>query len=268
MYRYSQVHEADKEIEKDLDKIREAISGKEFTALYLYGAYGKGEGGFVNGEPVNDYDILLVGGSKSLAKNIQRVETSIEVEVFHVESLDGIKCTQQWFEIKYGSQLLFGRPIELPEWQPYEIEYADAIESLNKRTLSMLVAKHEMMKDEPDLFKIVTQISKMIIALGDAVLIKRGQFNPSYRTRLLMLQLDGIRGFYEIAVNHKLFGETELNKDEIWGMWNEIRKMYREYILVNQIKTEYSDMLINFDERVSKEALAGLLEALGAKRWL
>ncbi len=267
MYKYSQVNGADEVIQEHLNKIMNATGKKKFESLVLFGAYGKGEGGFVNGEPVNDYDILLVGGSKTLAKAIGKVELPIKVEVTHFDKLPTI-CNQQMYEIKYGSTHLLGKRLELPEWEPYDISYADAILSLDKRVLSMLVGKYEMMKEEPDYRKVSTQVGKMIIALGDAILIKRGHFSPSYRTRALMLNQDAIRDLYYFAVEFKLLGTPELNPDQVWALWNEARATFRNYIIENQVTTDYGEMLINFDERIEPDTFKSLLEALGAGDWL
>jgi hypothetical protein len=268
MYKYSQIADADGVVSKHMEKLVSAIEGKEFESLVLYGSYGKGEGGFVNGSPVNDYDILLVGGDVRLEADLRSTDVPIEVEVLHVDSVKDWPCSQQSYEIKYGSQLLAGKPLELPDWKEYDIPYADALESLNKRVLSMLVGKYEMMKEEPDYYKVQTQIGKMILALGDAVLLKRGVFNPSYRSRLLMLGEDNIVPYYAVAVSHKLFGIPNYDPDGVWNLWNITKELFRQYVVENQANLDYGEMLINFDERITPETLKSLLEVLGAGDWL
>jgi len=270
MYKYSQVRGADEVIEKDLEKIKEAVKGNTNASVYLFGSYSKGEGGFSDGKAVNDYDILVIGGTEELRKKIQKVDVTTMVEVHLIPEGARVEMTQQTFETMYTAELLYGKDIlaDLDRMEPYDIPYADAINSLNKRVISMLVGKHEMMKEDPDNNKIMTQIGKMIIALGDAILIKRGQFNPSYRSRLIMLESDAIFPFYTLSVEHKLFGLTELNPDELWNLWNQTQKYFAQYCIDNQIKTDFSDMLINFDERVEIDALGKILEILGAGEWL
>jgi len=269
MYKYSQVKDADIVIQQDIDKIIEAVKDKKLTAMYLFGSYGKGEGGFINNKAVNDYDILLIGGDKETEEEINKVNVTTKIELHKLDDVSNIQPTQQMFETIYGSKLLVGEDVLKDiTMEDYDIPFSDAITSLDKRVLSMLIGKYEMMKDEPDYNKVVNQIGKMIIAIGDAMLIKRGQFNPSYRTRMLMLLEDDIYQLYSIAVSHKLFGLPELNPDEVWTLWNNVREYYRQYMISNQIKTDLSEILINYDDRIERDTLKGLLEALGVKSWL
>jgi hypothetical protein len=83
-----------------------------------------------------------------------------------------------------------------------------------------------------------------------------------------MLLEDDIYQLYSIAVSHKLFGLPELNPDEVWTLWNNVREYYRQYMIANQIKTDLSEILINYDDRIERDTLKGLLEALGVKSWL
>lgn len=271
MYKYSQVEGADKFILADLVQIIKAVKGKKFISLMLYGSYAKGEGGFVDNKPVNDYDLLLVGGSEATKKAIENVKLDVKAEVWMVKDMSEFdECKQQWFEIKYSGIPLAGEDIRplMPDYKPYDIPYSDAINSLDKRVLSMLVGKYEMMKEDSDVNKVMTQINKMIIALGDAILIKRGQFNPSYRTRSLMLNEDGLTGLYNFAVHYKLFGGPEVDPDKIWAVWKEVQSIFRDYVIVNQIDTQFGEMLVNFDERIEIDTFKGLLEALGCGDWL
>lgn len=271
MFKYSQVEGADEIIQNHLDEIMETATShkdwEENTALYLFGSYGKGEGGFIDGNPVNDYDLALFNGTDKLKEAIEEIKLPVKIDVWMVPV--ELPNSQQVYELEHGSTFLVGKEVTWKNGlQAYDIPYSDAINSLNRRVLSMLVGKHEMMKDEPDWNKVMTQIGKMILALGDIVLIKRGQFNPSYRTRLVMLNEDDIFPFYALAVYHKLFGFNQLNPDEIWGLWNQVRQYFREYTINNQIKTDFSEMLVNFDERIEKDTLGSLLEVLGAGEWI
>lgn len=273
MYKYSQVKDADPIIEEHLEQIiRTAIEHEDWDentmSLYLFGSYGKGEGGFVSGNPVNDYDIGLFNGTNKIKESIEKLKLPVKVEVWMIPNK--LPDSQQKFELIYGSIFLEGKDVVSEmEMESYDIPYEDAISSLNKRVLSMLVGKYEMSKEDPDWSKVMTQIGKMILALGDIVLIKRGQFSPSYRTRMVMLNDDTIFPFYTLAVYHKLFGLDNLNPDELWNLWNQVRQYFREYVINNQIKTDFSDMLCNFDERIERDTLGSLLEVLGVdKEWL
>jgi len=266
--RYTPFPEGDKIVQKDTEKIIKAARKGKFESLVLYGAYGKGEGCIYEGKPRNDYDLLLVGGDRKTKRAIERVKTAVENEVFAVDSLDGVKCSQQWYEVKYGSILLAGKPLELPDWQPWDIPFEDAVASINKRCVSMILGKHEMMKDEPDWRKAVEQVCKGIISIGDAILIRRGEFHPKYSMRALMLSVDEIGKLYQEAVAIKIYNRPELNPDQIWQFWNITRDTMRKFILDNRLNVPMSEYLFAIDERTKKEQLEELLKAVGAERWL
>lgn len=281
---YSQQREINEIVTKDMETIKEvARNSKHFDtenmSLVLFGSYGRGEGGGINGKPVNDYDLLLVGGNEEIRREIEALDLAVPAEVHMVDSLDGVECTQQWFEIAHASTHLIGTPFRvdfsglriqelLPDWEAWDIPYADAVNSIDRRVVSMLVGKYEMMKDAPDWHKVLTQIGKMIFALGDAQLIKRGEFAPSYRTRALMLFQDEIAPLYTLATSFKILGTPHLSSDQIWGLWMQVQGMTRTYVLENELRTQFGELLFAMDESVSHSDLKQILVNLGAEKWL
>ena len=167
----------------------------------------------------------------------------------------------------YDTNITF-RCYDGTNWEPYEIPYTDAINSLERRSISMIVAKHEMGKEKPDTRKITEQIAKMIIALGDAVLIKRGQFHPKYSIRSLMLKSDPISEMYSLMVATKLTGLPEFSIDSLWQLWNEARNMLREYLAVNGIGLVMGEALLAISERTTQDQLADILKKVGAEKWI
>ena len=270
MFRYTPFPGGDEVIRQDLEKIIRAVRGMEFESLVLFGAYGKGEGCLIDGKPRNDYDLLLVGGKSRVAKKIERAKTLVKAEVWHVLPVDVREagCSQQWFEIKYGSQLLAGKPLDLPEWQPWEIPFADAINSIDRRCVSMILGKYEMMKEKPDWRKVVEQICKGLISIGDAILIRRGEFHPLYTVRAAMLAEDEIGSLYQKAVSIKIYNRPVLNPDQTWHFWYRVRNLMREFVLANRIKLAFGEALFSIDERTEKEKLEALLKEMGAEKWL
>ena len=275
MFRYSISPFGDEIVQKDIDRISLSSFGKSRKAngLILFGAFGRGEGLVLNGVPRNDYDLLLVNGTIQEKGQIEELELKCfpEVHLVSESDINNAIPTQQWFEIKYASQRLWGDfiPMEhLPDWEPYEIPFGDAINSLERRAVSMIIAKYEMGKEKPDFRKVTEQIAKMQIALGDAILIKRGQFHPKYAIRNLMLQGDTIGPDYNLAVSTKITGSPELNPDQQWAWWQQCRNRFREYINENQIKLVIGDALEAITDRVTQEQLADLIKKLGAEKWM
>jgi len=255
--------EGDRVVGKDLQRIVDVVSGKNM-GVYIFGSFARGEGCFID-RPRNDYDILLVRGDSTTASAIQKAVPLAEVHLFNSPE---VPCTQQWYEFKYSAKHLYGGAIQLPDWEPYEIPFADAINSLERRSVSMILGKYELMKDEPDYRKVAEQICKGIIALGDAVLIRRGEFHPSYTMRSLMLQNDEIGTFYRTAVSIKLLNEPQMNPDDLWALWVNTRSRMRQYAVDVRMRLTIGEILFSIDERTGKDELKELLIKLGAEKWL
>jgi hypothetical protein len=269
MDNYTVIPEGNKVVKQDIDEIKKVLSKTNLTAI-LFGSYGRGEGAFIDGKPRNDYDLFLNSSWHEIELDLKKLQltTLLEVHQQEITNPNNVQCTQQWYEIKYGSKLINGKPLNLPQWQPYEIPYSDAVNSLNRRATSMIVGKYEMMKDNPDYRKVAEQIVKGIIALGDAQLIKRGEFHHLYTVRSLMLIPDEIGRLYQTAVSIKLLNQPQLNPDELWQLWEETRARYRQYVIDNQLKLPNGELLIAINERHDKKTIKKVLIELGAEKWL
>lgn len=267
--KFTSTLEQDALIAPDIEKIIKAASKGTFKSLVMFGSTAKGEG-YVHDGRVNDYDLVLVDGDKKAWKMLEKLNLGCEVDILNVQSnaLEKLPCTQMWWEIKYGSILLAGEPLKLPLWQPWDIPYYDAVVSIDKRIVSMLIGKHEMMKDQPDWRKVTEQICKGIIAIGDATLIKRGQFHHLYAKRALMLSQDEISGLYTLAVSMKTLGTPELSADSLWETWHRTKKLIEEYIVINQLNIPKAEILFSVTDRTTREELAKILKQLGAESWL
>jgi hypothetical protein len=267
--KYTHTLEGDRVVKKDMEQIINTAKQADWETLVLYGAFGKGEGLVLNGVPRNDYDILMVGGKKPIVKKLESLDLGCEVEVLNLARacVRDVYINQQWYEIKYGSQLLAGKPLVLPDWEIYEIPYEDAISSLDKRCSSMLIGKYEMMKSQPDKRKVLEQICKMIIAIGDATLIKRGVFNHLYSVRSLMLSKDTIGQLYQLAVSIKTLGYPDITTDGAWKLWHTARSTFREYVVNNQIFVPKADLLLAITDRTTKKELKEIIKKIGAERW-
>jgi len=258
-------------LKDDIIKIKEAAGEGEFQSLVLFGAYGKDEGYLVDDRPSNDLDILVVDGNKQTISRLRSLRASLPLDILAVSQADlkDITPTQMWWEIKYGSKLLSGWDLELPNWNPWDIPYWDAIMSLDRRCLSMILGKYELMQDKPDYRKVTEQICKMVIALGDAVLIKRGQFHHLLARRSLMLCQDEINSTYQLAVSMKVTGWPEMNPDQLWHLWHETSKRFRNYVTINQLNVPKADALLSITDRTTAEELKEMFTGLGGEeKWL
>jgi len=254
----------------DLKLIIEASRKGNCKSVVMFGSYGKGEGAIVKGNPINDIDLLLVDADDDVLRAFNGITASapLDITLIKTEDIPTILPVQQWWEIRYGSILLDGQPLKLPDWKAWEIPYWDAVESINKRCVSMIIAKHEMMKKDGSAKKVLTQIGKAVIALGDALLIKRGKFDHRYSVRALMLMFDDIATDYRVAVSHKVLNEPELNPDELWQMWMRTVNNLREYAFKNELVIDNLDTLLSINETTTKEEIAEIIKQLGAEKYL
>lgn len=264
----------DQKVSEDIKKIQEVAQGKAQSVI-LFGSYGRGEGAIIDGKPRNDYDILLVNPVEDNHKGNKDVGTLIReavplAECHIVKDGDDVFPSQQWFEIKYASQLIAGEPLDLPLWEAHQIPYADAMRSLERRAVSLLVGKHEMMKENPDWRMVIEQICKGIIAIGDATLIRRGEFHPKYTMRTVMLEGDEIHPLYSMAVSLKIFGRPDMDHDQIWQLWQTTRDLFRKYCVAFRVTGEAIEYLLDYTDQIDKADLRKKLEidfSVG-RRWL
>lgn len=268
--KYTLTEEGDKIVQRDLDKVIAVAKQYDVGSLVLFGAYGKGEGAIIDGNPRNDYDFLVidVGDITHFSEAIHELDLQVKPELHIATSSQDILCTQQSFEIKYGSQVLYGDKLDLPDWQAYDIPFTDAINSLDRRIVSLLIGKHEIMKEAPDLRMATEQIIKAIIAVGDAILIRRGEFHHSYFVRALMLDADDIGELYQMAVAMKILGRPILNPDQVWSLWWSAKVTMRDFCMEVGIKPGYLDVLLGISDQTSKEELAEAVRTLGGGGWL
>lgn len=245
-------------------------AGRDAETIALFGSYAKGEGYLLNGNPVNDLDLIVVGGSQKQLDALGKVKTSVPLDIILItpDELQLVQPTQMWWEIAYANETLFGKPLELPKWAPWEIPYTDAVASLNKRIVSLIIGKHELMKPNPDLVKVRSQIGKMIIALGDALLIKRGQFDHRYAIRSHMLMHDDIGDLYRLAVSWKVLNWPETDPDQLWQLWQIAKNRTKDYITRNEIYVPNLDPLLEVTETATIEQVAEFIKLLGAEKWL
>jgi predicted nucleotidyltransferase len=254
----------------DLKKIIDAALPKGFKTLALFGSYAKGEGYLLNGHPVNDLDLLLVDSTPEQETRFRGITASVPLEFLLISSQELAKVapTQMWWEISYANQLILGDPLNLPKWNQWEIPYWDAVQSLNKRVVSLIIGKHELMKENPDYLKVRSQIGKMIIALGDAVLIKRGQFDYRYAVRSHMLMHDDIGDLYRLAVSWKLLNWPETDPDQLWVIWNAVKDRTRDYITHKQLNVLNLDALLEVTETKTPDEVANIIKLLNAEKWI
>ena len=110
---FSQNEEANEIVDIDMLKISDAVGSSidNFNiSVILFGSYCKGEGGFVDGKLVNDYDLLLITDTKKEADDITEIilelglQNKADIQWTTNEKIKNLPCTQQVYEIAKSIQ--------------------------------------------------------------------------------------------------------------------------------------------------------------------
>ena len=174
-------------------------------AIVLTGGFGRGEGTvrFEHGHavPVNDYDLVLVTGTpverdvlnalgKRLAKEFDI--DYVDLGVVETSSLPTLRLNQFVFDLKYGSMVLEGDPTileHIPSFSAKDIPAKEAARLFFNRLAGVMNALPNYGDvgelDEHARRRLAFQMSKMWIAVGDALLLRWGGYDASYALRRL-----------------------------------------------------------------------------------
>lgn len=195
----------DKKILLDLERITKLVLSNisDVNSLILVGGFGRGEGSVLveNGfpDPLNDYDIVLIGEKecdgiklKNLSKDIaQKVGIrSIDLIPIKKDTLPMLPCTIFNYDFKYGSYIFYGdkNVLEIiPKYDSIRIPLEEGRILLFNRMICMLESyseefkKREITCDEN--FFLVNQVGKAILACADSLLVLKGKYHHSYIER-------------------------------------------------------------------------------------
>lgn len=196
-------------------------------SIILFGGFGKGEGSveIVDGKitPFNDYDLYLVTRKKLSDKLLDEltVKTSRAInkgglefaehpdrgynttDFFHVDirniledRLSRLNRTQRTFELKYGSQVIWGDEsvIErIPAIGKNELPLSEGIRNLFNKIHTLLLcmdpnklAYKELDTDERKIIMFYT--AKAYLSISEALLISCGRFEATYSKRVEAFQ--------------------------------------------------------------------------------
>jgi hypothetical protein len=172
-------------------------------AIVLTGGFGRGEGSVSTDKgtivPLNDYDVLLVTNTpierstlQSLGKKLARQIgiDYVDLGVVATESLPNWAWTQLVHDIKYGSVVLDGDPSildRIPSLGARAIPVTEAARLFFNRLAGAMNALQDYESTDslsPDAARLLAfQMSKMWIAVGDALLMLHGGYDASYAKR-------------------------------------------------------------------------------------
>lgn len=191
-----------------LDNVRHDIEylvdSEFYEAIILIGGYGRGEGGVINVEgveqPHNNFDFLVI------SKNINKEQTAfleetcsevfdshanklgvlVEFTVISTKKLKSIDPLVITYDMKYGHKLVSGNSDILTKNKNFEV---DTIPSWDVRNLivnrgTLLIINDLILNkqglDKKDKKNVIKHWIKAIIGYGDALLFYMGEYHYSY----------------------------------------------------------------------------------------
>jgi predicted nucleotidyltransferase len=233
--------------------------GNKVISIYMYGSYGRGEGGWVeyseNGErlatPYNDYDIALVLNEKVPSEIIQELEGKlksvidiswIDITQYTIYSLNNLKCSIKNYDLKYASKWLYGDKCvmsNIPDFEGKDISSKD-IEILFATRIFTLVGSFDAkglveMPPEKEMF-FRNQMAKAILAIVDCILVQNGSYDTSYVRRVKNLPSfindERLITLANWAINEKLFpSHQNMTTESLRSLYKEVRDLFFSYFL-------------------------------------
>ncbi len=250
--------------ENYLDKIiKSFIRDCNPLSIILFGGFGKGEGSlqFIDGKPVpyNDFDLYVVTKNKLSDKKLDRISMNaskkigmggLEIAYFPKEGYDStkyfhvdVRCIpynylkklmkiQRYYELKYGSQIIYGDEKVLNKIKsinPEDINVSEGLRNLFNKMHTMLLGMQKEYNEEERKIKVFWSY-KCYISICEALLILDKKFAPfsSERSKLfseiykksfpdLAKELPDLPEKVRIATNFKLRPDFDIDAEHLWN---------------------------------------------------
>lgn len=262
--------EVDNYIQKNyLDKIIESFvkdvnANNKIISIILFGGFGKGEGSiqFIDNKPVpyNDFDFYIVTKKKLSDEELDKISVNasksigmggLEIayfpdkgynskEFFHIDvrsipynNLNKLIKTQRYYELKYGSQVIYGDKFVLDkilEIKQEEIPLSDGLRNLFNKLHTMLLGLNKEYNEDQRKIKIFWSY-KCYLSICEALLILSRKFAPSNLERSkifseiykesfpeLFEKIPNLNKKVEIATNFKTKLDFRVNHEKLWNV--------------------------------------------------
>jgi len=267
-------HQFESHIKFIKDILLSNISGIE--AIILYGGYGRGEGCWIKSNdsynPYNDYDILIIlSDGVSKPNNLSTIKNTllnkiniqwIDLSLIHLKSLlNNRNKTIFWYDLIHGSKVIYGDSNilqKIPIFTSSDIVINEGKLLFFTRLwpfVGGLNGFQDLSESEAIFFRY--QMSKVILASVDMILLMRGLYVSSYVERcnnaIKICKKD--RPYDEElinwALNQKLSPSNQImtNKDAI-KLQNRVAEIYANYSLklLSQVNDKNFSSIIQFKE--------------------
>jgi len=178
-------------------------------AIFLVGGFGRGEGSAVlqhgNVTALNDYDLLVISrdetGREPLRKLSRELADALQIDFVDIglwrpEVLGQLPPTMFNYDLKYGAQVLFGKPQlaeRIPSFTAKQLPPWEGVQLLLNR-MAGLLGGFTLQMDPPTValrgsqyFR--NQVVKALLACGDALIVQEGEYRHHYAERREIVRL-------------------------------------------------------------------------------
>lgn len=196
-------------LEQTVRQILERVGRQGLEAIVLTGGFGRGEGALkrnegVRGLPFNDLDFLLIGTRPRMASDVLRdLRSSLShligtdfVDVGYMPShrFRNAQPTIFLYDLRNGSKIVWGAPDILEKVPPFassDLPLSEATRLFLNRGIGLLytLLSHERGETGQALKNnAAVAWSKVVLAAGDAILLRRRLYHWSYFERMKRIE--------------------------------------------------------------------------------
>jgi|TARA_Y100000034_G_scaffold126632_1_gene178130 hypothetical protein len=256
--------EVDEYIKREyLDKIvKSFVKDCDPVSVVLFGGFGKGEGSvyFVDGKPVpfNDFDLYVVTKEKMSEEELDEMSMNASKEIgmggleiayfpndsydvkkhFHVDvrclpmgKLDELMNIQRYYELKYGSQVIYGDELILDKMNEIKRESlpdSDGLRNMFNKLHTMLLGLQGEYNEDSERVRIFWSY-KSYMSICEALLISEKKFEATSRERAMRFEeifdysfpelrkkIPGLVSKVKIATEFKLKPDFNMDVEKLW----------------------------------------------------
>lgn len=269
---------------KDVEEMNNKL-----ISVILFGGFGKGEGSvqLINNKlfPYNDFDFYIITEEKISDKELNRISMNASKEIgmggleiaffpeqeydsrkfFHIDvrcipynRLSKLMKTQRYYELKYGSRVIYGDKAvlhEIKEINPEEIPLSEGLRNLFNKLHTMLLGLRKEYNEDQRKIKIFWSF-KVYLSCCEALLILSGKFKPTSLERSKLFSeiykisfpelyelIPNLHKKVNIATNFKLKPYFNVNHEKLWNTaLNDLLTVFESYIkkMTKSDNIEYS----------------------------
>jgi len=242
----------------------------ELRAIILYGGFGRGEGSWYQNEtgvwrPYNDYDICIVTEKKIAVHDLKNLKKKIAKEIgikwvdvgqFRLTEMKLFRPSILNYDFKYASKVIDGDPAVLafiPEINASTLPMKEVKILFFTRLYALIGSLNEKgldqdLKDESARF-FRNQMAKAILAIVDVLLLAKGAYDASYRTRVKKLS-ELYCEKKELVKLSQWALEEKLRPKAVKMKSREVRKMY-ESVHRHYFSEMYHALSLHFSKQIN-----------------